>query len=118
VTVPASATELAASGYKLYMDGANDGNFAVVHDGTGVPGVLELRLTEATHGIKEGLAYRFKVTSLNYNGEGPASAEALLYMCLPPADFAAPIYVSSSTSTLNVGWSSPSAVNGCPLSKF
>jgi hypothetical protein len=40
--------------------------------------------------VKVGRAYRFKVSALNYNGEGPASDEALLFMCLPPKDLAAP----------------------------
>jgi hypothetical protein len=58
------------------------------------------------------------VTALNYNGEGPRSEAATLHICLPPADFPAPEYLSSTSTTLTVKWCAPRALNGCPLYKY
>ena len=40
----ATSTTIGASGYKLYMDGGNDGNFNLVYDGTNQPGILSASL--------------------------------------------------------------------------
>ena len=109
---------IAGTGYRLYMDGGNDGNFQVVYDGHGQPGTLEYAVTTATDSITVGWAYRFKVTALNFNGEGAASAESLIHACLSPANFSAPRYVSSSETALSVEWAAPNATNGCPIDKY
>jgi hypothetical protein len=59
VAVPSGASEIATTGYRLYMDGGNDGSFRLVYDGAQLPGVLEQVLTPAEHGIEAGRAYRF-----------------------------------------------------------
>lgn len=117
-SVPQSPAAIAVSGYRLYVDGGNDGSYQLVHDGALLPGVLEYRLSAATGVVDVGRAYRLKVSALNYNGEGPASQEALLFMCLPPRDLVAPEYVSSTETTLTVRWSPPRASGGCPVSQY
>ena len=109
---------LGVSGYRLYMDGGNDGNFRVIYDGLNQPGVTEFSVTEQEHGISPGKLYRFKASGLNYNGEGELSDEAAIYVCLAPDNFPAPVYVSSTETTLTVQWIPPREVYGCPISKY
>jgi hypothetical protein len=109
---------IAVTGYRLYMDGGNDGYYRLVHDGTGEPGTLEYTVTAAAHGVVVGRAYRFKVSALNFNGEGPASSESLIHACLSPASFSAPRYVTSDETTLSIEWAAPNATNGCPIDKY
>lgn len=93
------------------MDNGNNGAFSLVFDGTGKPGLLSYLVT----GLKTGQAYRFKVRSVNFNGESADSTETLLYSCLPPEDISAPKYVTSTETSLKISWSAPQNLNGCPL---
>ena len=117
-TIPSTPAEIPVTGYRVYMDGGNDGNFALIYDGSFLPGILEYRVTAAAHGLLAGRAYRFQVSALNYNGEGAASVEALIYNCLNPSGFAAPLYVSSTESSLSVNWTAPLEVHSCPLYRY
>lgn len=94
---------LATTGYKLYRDDGNNGNFNLVYDGTGKPGTLYYYDKTMT----SGKAYRYKVRSINFNGESDDSDESLIYNCLAPTDIALPSYVSSTSTTLTLKWSSP-----------
>ena len=118
VTIPSIPGEIGITGYKLYMDGGNDGSYRLAYDGTNRPGVLEFEVTANEFGFLLGRAYRFRVAALNYNGEGSQSDEATLYMCLPPQDFPAPDYVSSTETSLTVKWNPPRLNNGCPIVKY
>jgi hypothetical protein len=100
------------------MDGGNDGYYQLVHDGTGEPGTLEYAVTAAAHGVVVGRVYRFKVSALNFNGEGAASSESLIHACLSPANFSAPRYVTSDETTLSIEWAAPNITNGCPIDKY
>lgn len=51
-------------GYLLYQDGGNDGNYSLVFNGQGEPGMLKYLAT----GLVPGQAYRFYVVALNFNG--------------------------------------------------
>ena len=99
------------TGYQLYMDNGNDGNFKLAFDGRGKPGILSYHATNLT----TGRAYRFKVHALNFNGKGPDSPEALIYSCLPPLQLDSPKYVDSTETTLTLSWQLPLYINGCPI---
>ena len=118
VTVPSSPAVIGVTGYRLYMDGGNDGSYRLVYEGANRPGVQAFRVTALDLGILPGRAYRFRASALNYNGEGALSDEATLYMCLPPRDFPAPEYVSSTETTLTLKWAAPRVSNGCPVYKY
>jgi hypothetical protein len=96
------------------MDGGNDGDFSVVYDGQGLPGTY----THAVSGLTVGQIYRFKVTAVNFNGEGDASDEASIYACLSPEGFDEPRYVSSTEDSLTVEWDAPARTNGCPIAGY
>ena len=97
------------------MDGGDDGKFQLIFDGSNLPGVLQYSVAS---GILAGRAYRFKVSALNFNGEGDASTEELIYACLSPSNFSAPTYASSTETTLTIEWETPRVVNGCPINKY
>jgi len=67
-------------GYRLYMDSGNDGNFSMVMDGNRLPGVNYYNATS----LATSHSYQFKVSAINFNGEGPTSPSALYYSCLAP----------------------------------
>jgi hypothetical protein len=117
-TIPSLASEIPVLGYRLYMDGGNDGNYAMIYDGSFQPGALEYRITTNEHGIKAGKAYRFQVSAVNFNGEGVLSEEVLIHNCLNPSNFSAPLYVSSTESSLSINWTAPLEVHSCPLYKY
>ena len=62
-------------GYKLYSDHGLNDNFYVVFDGTNQPDVLSYTFNSSVNNL---LTYRFYVTGVNFNGEGPASSIASL----------------------------------------
>jgi hypothetical protein len=66
---PLIANDLNVLGYVLYMDSENDGDFNVVLNGKGMPGV-NYKLIEGT---TTGKSYSFKVQAVNFNGTGPLS---------------------------------------------
>lgn len=91
-------TTTPVTGYRLYMDTGNTGNYFLVFDGSGLPGVLSYNVKNLTI----GQSYRFKVTALNFNGESADSNEVIFYSCLPPTNLAAPTYSSSTSTTLTI----------------
>lgn len=90
-------------GYKLFMDEGNNGNFQLIFDGTGKPGLTSFLKTNLTM----SKAYRFKVRSVNFNGESVDGTEVTLFSCLPPLNLAAPKYISSTETTLTLNWRLP-----------
>ena len=102
---------IATTGYKLYIDNGNDGEFRVLYDGTGFAGVNTFAVTNLTI----GQLYRYKVSALNFNGEGVLSSEAQIYACLSPANFSEPTYVTSTENELTISWNAPQQQNGCPV---
>lgn len=62
------------------MDSGNNGNYQLVYDGTWYPGIFYYLATN----LVTGQSYRFKATSINFNGESAFSNEYIFYSCLPP----------------------------------
>lgn len=101
------------SGYRLYGDGGSGGNFAVVYDGSTKPNVRQYTVA----GLSTGLSYRFAVSAVNVNGESPQSDSVQISACIIPANFEAPRKISSTKTTVSIGWSEPSS-NGCPIQSY
>lgn len=64
-------TSIPTMGYRLYVDGGNDGLFNMVMDGLNEPG----KNYKLVDNLTSGIAYRFKYSALNFNGEGETSDE-------------------------------------------
>lgn len=41
-----------------------------------------------------------------------------MYACLIPSGLSPPYYISSTTTTITVGWTAPTKNYGCPISEF
>ena len=70
----------------LYIDDGNGGQFDVAYDGSVFPGVTY----HDVQGVANGLRYRFKAKSLNFNGVSEFSETASFYACTAPTDFVRP----------------------------
>ena len=107
-------TELPTTGYKLYRDGGNDGQFSIIYDGTHRPGQLSYIST----GLITGTFYRFKVLASNFNDDGSLSDEVLISACMPPSGLAPPIRSGGTNTTIILEWTPPEELNGCPITGF
>lgn len=102
-----------ATGYKLYADDGLNGAFTEVFDGEGFPNVDEFNLGN----LVTGNPYRFKVSALNINGESDVSDSTTIYACLKPTNVKAPYYISSTKTSIEIGWTEPTD-NGCEITGF
>ena len=109
-----AATQIATTGYKLFRDGGNDGNYSLIYDGTNRPG----QRTYVSSELETGIYYNFKVLAMNFNGEGEESDIALIPACLPPSQISAPVYSSGTSSSIVLDWSAPDNLGGCSLTGF
>jgi hypothetical protein len=107
------ADEVVITGYKLYMDNGFNGNFKLIYDRDKYPSVL----TYVASNLTTGLPYRFNVNSLNINGISVDSPIATIYSCLVPSNVNPPYKISTTSSSLTVGWNEPKA-NACPIIGF
>lgn len=87
------------------------GNFNLIYDGSINS---DTRFFNAT-GLTTGKAYSFYVVALNFNGISPNSDETYSLVCLIPQDLAQPFYISSTSSTITIGWKPPRFDGGCPI---
>ena len=84
---PVSAPASSILGYLLYIDDGNGGQFDIAYDGSVLPGVTYYHM----QGLTNGLLYRFKARSLNFNGVSVDSDVASYYACTAPSGFSRPI---------------------------
>ena len=68
------------TGYRVFMNPLNDGDWRLVYDGRGQPTV---RVHEVG-GLLRGMHYRFKSAAINYVGEGANSTESTLLCAATP----------------------------------
>jgi titin len=71
--------------------------------------------------LTPGDHYDFKVSAINFNGEGPQSTVPLsTYSCTAPVGVLAPTRVASSSTatTTALSWQEPTDTGGCPLTGY
>lgn len=100
-SVPAYNGGSAITGYKVYINPLDDGDWSLIYDGAGQPTVHSYKVM----GLKRGLHYRFKSAALNYVGEGANSTESTLLCAATPNAPGQPQYISSTESELTMSWS-------------
>lgn len=96
-------------GYVLNIDDGFGGDKKVIYDGSNQPNVLQYTAS----GLITGLSYTFTVQAVNYNGLGAESPEAEFIICVAPVNFDPPYLISSTKTTLTLGWKAPSSNGGC-----
>ena len=109
----ASVYSTPITGYIVYGDGGTGGKYSVLYDGSNIPNVL----THTFGGLTTGLAYQFALTALNINGESAQSSSVVIYSCNVPSNFTVPTKISTSKTSITIGWSAPDS-NGCPIQSY
>lgn len=56
--------------------------------------------------------------AINFNGDGPESANFAFYSCTPPSQAIAPTRVATTVSTMTVMWEDPLDNGGCSITSF
>ena len=101
------------SGFRVYMAEGSGGLFKQVFR-TNSASTTSYTAT----GLTPGRLYRFKVSAVNYNGEGPQSDITQLYACEDVQGIYAPKYVSATETTMVVSWQEPSFNGACPVTSY
>ena len=81
-------------GYKVYADSGLNDPLRLVYDGSTNPQITYFNFDRTTNErveLSNDLSYRFQVTAVNFNGEGPRSDIASLQVCTTPSNLNAPI---------------------------
>ncbi len=69
------------TGYNLYMAKGISGSYTLIFNGQGYPTITDYIVNR----LETGEFYRFKVSALNFNGEGSLSGELTTYSCIAPS---------------------------------
>lgn len=108
-------TETETTGYILKMAEFGSLDYKVIYYGYNKPQTLEYTAT----GLKTGSIYSFKLSSLNFNGESTLESDEFQFnACLIPSSFDAPYKITSTSSSITIGWQRPIDDGGCPLIGF
>jgi hypothetical protein len=91
-----------------------NGAITTVYDGSSSATRLFYHVT----GLTTGARYSFFVAAVNANGEGQPSPELMVVVCKPPDGFPRPFRVTSTTSSITLGWKPPSDLGGCALLRY
>jgi parallel beta-helix repeat protein len=108
-TAPSSNGGAAITGYNVYQGTASGGETLLT--------TLGNVLTYASTGLTNGQTYYFKVSAINFMGEGPLSNERSATPATVPS---APTLISSATNTGGVVlvWAAPSSNGGAAITGY
>lgn len=101
-------------GYKVYADSGRNDDFVLAYDGTNKPEINSFEFLNAN----PDFVYRFKVTALNFNGEGTASAISELRACTVPSGINTPTLHSVTSTKITINWETPSNDGGCLITGY
>ncbi len=102
------------TGYRLYSDLGLKGDYFLIYDGFG--NINRLFYTHT--GLTTGLIYEYRVEVLNYNGPSEQSDVASRAACEVPSGFLNVYQISTSKTTIVVGWRYPIDDGGCVIQKY
>lgn len=69
-------------------------------------------------GLTTAQYYALYVKSVNFNGISEPSPELIPVVCLAPSHLESVFYLSSTTSSITVGWETPTELGGCHLLSY
>jgi hypothetical protein len=111
---PANDGDSPITGFKLFINALNDGDWQLAYDGTGFPTIRQ----HTVSGLKNGLQYRFRYTSSNQVGESAESPEVTLLCAKTPAAPGQPRYLSSTTESVQMEWTAPDFSGGALVESY
>jgi hypothetical protein len=92
------------------MDDGNGVIFNVVFIG--------LQLEFVATNLTSGVGYSFKVSAVNFNGEGTVSSTSIIESCIVPSGVQAPTLVSSTSTSIDLRWTQPLSNGGCSILSY
>ena len=95
------------------MDDGARGPFTLVYDGSKQASVFQHTVGNLT----TGLYYRFKLQSININGNSGDSTISTISACLSPTNLTIPYMISATKTTVMIGWNQPND-NGCSILSY
>ena len=99
------------------MDDGQQGDFAVVFSGAGLPEVTQYTVSGPS--IVTGRPYRFYLVPENHVGVSTTPSEIAQYRaCQAPSDPAAPTRVATSQTSVEIAWTAPEDDGGCALTGY
>jgi hypothetical protein len=107
-------TQVPITGYILEWDnGEAEGTFVELWNGVGRPEVLLYTVTVTT-----GSKYSFRYKSINYNGQSVYSDVLETYACVSPSAPGTPSWVASTTTSIQLSWTTSIDDGGCPIFEY
>jgi len=101
-------------GYRLYMAVGPSASYSLIYDGLDFRTIHSRKVTD----LVTGKLYRFKVSAINFNGEGDLSPEMQTRACTAPSQMEAPLRTQSTATTINLEWKEPEDDGGCPITSY
>lgn len=95
----------------MNIDKGDDTDPIPIYIGTSRPDILNF----IVGGLITGLPYQLTVQASNVNGLSQPSPISTYYACSPPNRLETPFYISSSKTAIEIGWSTPLNLGGCPV---
>lgn len=68
--------------------------------------------------LTSSIAYSFKLSAVNFNGEGMMSDPAVITSCIVPSGVMAPKLVISTSNSVGLRWSQPLSNGGCSITSY
>jgi len=97
--------------YRLYMDDGNGVIFNMIYKG--------IDLNHIATNLTSGIGYSFKVSAVNFNGEGQQSSPpSVIKSCIVPSGVQAPQLIGSTSTTVTLRWTQPLSNGGCPIQSY
>jgi len=106
--------DIPIDGYLLYMIVKGSGESSLAYDGSFNPDTTNFLITS----LQTGEYYALYLQSVNFNGVSQPGRELVAPVCLAPNHIESVKYISSTKSSINVGWTTPTYTGGCPLLSY
>jgi hypothetical protein len=106
--------DIEIDGYKVYLIEMATGIVSLQYDGSKNADVLHYTIDD----LITAEYYSVYVQAVNYNGISLESEEAVFVVCLAPTHIDSPYFISSTGTSLTMGWTKPDYTGGCPIISY
>lgn len=89
-------------------------DYEIIYDGSYNSYTTQFNVTN----LQSNVLYSFNVRARNFNGFGDNSDDLVSLVCLPPAIIETPSLVQTTQTSIEVSWTSPQFVGGCPITSY
>lgn len=101
-------------GFKLYLIEISTGNVSLAYDGSSNSKITSYSI----EGLITNAYYAVYVVAIDFNCESLNSEELVLPVCLAPTHIDSVYFISSTKTSLTLGWTKPDYTGGCPILSY